>query len=92
MFTAPQSVVAFPIATSIVVTSSRAARTIAGIESSPVVVSLVTAGIVGAILFAITVMDRRARPRDAAGWSAAIVVATLNALLIFAAAVGIEKF
>jgi len=92
VFTAPQSIVVFPVATSIVVTSSRAARTIAGLESSPVMVSLVSAGIVGAILFTLTVMDSRARPRDAVGWGIAIVVALLNALLIFAAAVGIEKF
>ena len=48
--------------------------------------------IVGALLVGLTMADPRARPRGLRGWTVAVVVAIVNSLVLFAAALGIEKF
>jgi hypothetical protein len=91
-FTAGQSVVVFPLAISIVVTVTRASRTVVGTAFDSVFIPLAASIIVGCTLFVITVRDRRARPRTAAQWIRTATVAFLNSLVLFAAALGIEKF
>ncbi len=92
VFTSAQSLVAFPLSTSIVATVTRAGRTIARAEFDSVAIPLVAALIVGGALFALTVSDPRARPRTSAGWLAMSATAFINGLLLFVAALGIEKF
>jgi hypothetical protein len=92
VFTAPQSLVAFPLAISIVATIARAGHTIGRTDFDSVGVPLAAAFAVGAGLAAVTVADPRARPRGTRAWVVAIVSAIVNSLVLFAAALGIEKF
>jgi hypothetical protein len=92
VFITPQSVVAFPVATSVVVTAARAARTIGRMDIDSIVVPLVASFICGAAMFLITVREPRARPRGSMDWCRAIVIAASNSLMLFAAALGIDKF
>jgi hypothetical protein len=92
VFTAPQSLVAFPLAISIVVTISRASRTIGRTDFDAIAVPLTAALAVGAGIGALTLSDPRARPRTLAGWSIALLTVLTNSLVLFAAALGIEKF
>ena len=91
-FSSPQSLVAFPLATSVVATVTRAARTIAAVDGESVVVPLTAAFIVGFLLAAISVADPRSRPRTGLAWVTAVCVAVVNSLLVFVAARGIDKF
>lgn len=92
VFSAPQSLVAFPIATSLVATVARAARTIGHAEADSPGVALCAAILAGAAIFGVTIMDADSRPRTIAGWAVAACVAAVNTLLLFVAALGIEKF
>jgi hypothetical protein len=92
VFTSPQSLVAFPVAVSIVVTISRASRTIGRTDFDSIAVPLTAALAVGAGIGAITLSDRRARPRTLGGWILALATALTNSLVLFAAALGIDKF
>jgi hypothetical protein len=92
VFTSTQSVVAFPLAVSVVATISRASHTIGRTAFDSVAVPLAAAFIVGGLVVALTMMDPLARPSGVRGWAQAISVAFLNSLVLFAAALGIEKF
>ena len=92
IFTAPQSLAAFPLATSVVATIARAARTIGRTEFDSILVPLIAAFGLGCAMFVVTIHDRRSRPRGLQAWLTAIAVAFLNCLLLFVAALGIEKF
>ena len=92
IFTATQSVVAFPVSVSIVATIARASHTIGRTAFDSIAVPLVASLVVGALLVGVTMSDPRARPRDARGWGITVVVAIVNSLVLFAAALGIEKF
>ena len=91
VFTAPQTLLAFPVATSLVTTLARAARTIAGVDLNSPLMPLAAALTIGAAMFAITMSQPAARPRTLGGWLIAAVVTFLNCLVLFAAALGIEK-
>jgi hypothetical protein len=92
VFTSPQALVVFPIATSLIATLARGARTIGHMESDSTLVPLLTACAFGALIFITTVSDTRARPRRISGWLLALVIAAVNSLLLFVSALGIEKF
>jgi hypothetical protein len=92
VFTAPESLVAFPIATSIVVTIARAARTIAGMDSESVAAPLAGAFVLGSVITIISIIDTRSRPQTLREWLTALFVAATNSLVLFAAALGVEKF
>ena len=92
VFTAPQSLVAFPLAVSIVATIARAGHTIGRTEFDSIGVPLTAALTVGAGLAVVSMADPRTRPRGARAWFVAIAAALVNSLVLFAAALGIEKF
>jgi hypothetical protein len=92
VFSAPQSLVAFPIATSLIATVTRAARTIGRMESDSPWVPLFAALLAGVVIFGLTMTDADSRPKTAAGWAIAACTAAINSLLLFVAALGIEKF
>jgi hypothetical protein len=92
IFTAPQSLVAFALGTSIVTTMSRAARTLGRVDAESTLVAFVTACALGAAIVAATVSDTEARPKSAAAWALSLLIAILNTLILYAAAIGIEKF
>jgi hypothetical protein len=92
VFTSPQSLVAFPLATCIVATLARAGRTIGHAEFDSIAMPLVGACAVGGAMFVLTVADPRSRPGSATQWLAAALTAAVNCLLLFSAALGIEKF
>jgi hypothetical protein len=92
VFTAPESLLVFPLGTSVVATAARAARTIGGADSESSVVPLIAALLVGAVILGLTVLDDAARPRTPKAWVVSICVATVNSLVLFTAALGIEKF
>lgn len=92
VFIAPQSLVAFVVPTSIVCTAARAARTLARVDTDSTAFAFLAAALVSACLFGITVSDKAARPRGGAAWVAAVAAAVFNGLLLYAAAVGIDKF
>ena len=92
IFTARQSIVAFPMSISVVATIARAGHTIGRTAFDSIAVPLVAAFVVGALLAAVTLSDPRVRPRDPAGWGVALLVAIVNSLVLFVAALGIEKF
>jgi hypothetical protein len=92
VFLAPHSVLAFAVPISIVVTVSRAARTIFRTDSESLVVPWVTALVLGMAIAAITIADRRNRPRTAGQWAMTLIIVLLNTFVLLAAALGIEKF
>jgi hypothetical protein len=92
VFTSWQSLVAFPLATCVVATAARAGRTIGRTDFDSIAMPLTAALVVGAAIFVLTVMDTRARPQTLGGWLASFAVAFVNSLLLFVAALGIEKF
>ena len=92
IFTSTQSIVAFPVSVSIVVTIARASHTIGRTPFDATGAPLAAAFVVGALLVGLTMMDPRARPRGAWAWTAAVAIAIVNSLVLFAAALGIEKF
>lgn len=92
VFTSAQSLVAFPLATSIVATVARASRTIGHTEFDSITVPLAGAFIVGGTLFLLTAGDPRSRPRTWRGWIAMAGTAVVNSLVLFVAALGVEKF
>lgn len=91
VFAAPQSLV-FAIATSLVTTLARGARTIAGVEAGSVLPPLIAAMIVGASIVAVAVVEPACRPKSTGDWLTTIGVAAVNSLMLFVAALGIEKF
>jgi|SRR5579883_949042 len=91
IFTVPQSVLAFPIATCVVVTIVRSIRTMARVESGSVVIPLAAALAVGCLIFGAIVSSPQSRPRSTEAWVTEGLVALTNSLVLFAAAVGIEK-
>lgn len=92
VFIAPQSLVAFVVSTSIVCTVARAARTLVGIDGESSIATLVAAAVMSAVLFGVTVNDPAARPTRAAAWVGAVAAAGLNGLMLYVAAIGIDKF
>ena len=92
VFTSTQSIVAFPVSVSVVATIARASHTIGRTAFDAIAVPLAAAFIVGALLVGLTMTDPRVRPRSLRGWAVAVVVAIVNSLVLFAAALGIEKF
>jgi hypothetical protein len=92
VFATPKSLAAFPVATSLVATISRAARTICHADPDSVIVPLLSALAIGLAILIISVRDERARPRTRSDWLTVSSVAVINALVLFAAALGIEKF
>ena len=92
VFTSWQSLVAFPLATCVVVTTARAGRTIGRTDFDSIAMPLTAALVVGGVMFVLTAVDPRARPRSLRGWVASFGVAIVNSLLLFVAALGIEKF
>ena len=90
LFTCPESLV-FAVATSLVATLVRAAKTIARTDLDSTTLALAAAFAVGAAIFAVSMSDRGARPDHGRGWITAIAAAALNCLLLCVAAVGIEK-
>jgi hypothetical protein len=91
-FTAPQSLATFPLSICVVATLTRAARTILRTESDAVGIPLATAFLVGAAIVGIVVSDARSRPRTAREWLVTTAVAFVNSLVVFVAALGIDKF
>lgn len=92
VFTAPQSLSAFPVATSVVASVSRAVRTTGITDADSTVVALAVSIVVSIAIFAVTVSDAAARPRNGADWALSAMVAASNCLLLYVAALGIEKF
>lgn len=92
VFTVRESLLVFPVATSVVATAARAARTIGGMDSESIVAPLAAALVVGAGIFAASALSEGCRPKSLREWSIAASIAALNSLLLFAAALGIEKF
>lgn len=92
IFTAKQSIVVFPMSISVVATIARAGHTIGRTAFDSIAVPLVAAFVVGALLVVLTLSDPRARPRGLAGWGVTVLVAIVNSLVLFVAALGIEKF
>ena len=92
VFIAPQSITSFVLSTCIVVTISRAARTLAGFDSETTLVTFLVACAVGSLIVVVTLSATDTRPATVAHWARTITVAGLNCLLLYAAAVGIEKF
>jgi hypothetical protein len=91
VFTAPQSLV-FLLGTSIVTTTARGARTIAGAEPASVLPLLAAALVVGAIIAVLSLFDAECRPRTRGEWATLVTVAAVNSLVLFVAALGVEKF
>jgi hypothetical protein len=77
LFLAPQSLVVFSLGTAVVTTVSRAFRTMGQAD--------------GAIVM-LTVIHPEVRPQKLSAWALGLVIAALNSFLLYAAAVGIEKF
>jgi hypothetical protein len=92
VFTTPQSVTTFSVAICIVATISRASRTILHLESESILVPLVTSFAIGSGILCAIAIDGESRPRGLLDWMSAIVVAAVNSLVLFAAALGIDKF
>jgi hypothetical protein len=92
VFTSTQSIVAFPVSVSVVATIARASHTIGRTAFDAFAVPLAAAFIVGALLVGLTMTDSRARPQGLSGWAVAVAIAIVNSLVLFAAALGIEKF
>jgi hypothetical protein len=92
VFTSMQSLVAFPLAVSVVATIARASHTIGRTPFDAITVPLAAALTVGALLTAPTMTDARTRPRGLRAWVVAVAIALVNSLVLFAAALGIEKF
>ena len=92
VFTSMQSIVAFPVSVSVVATIARGSHTIGRTAFDAIAVPLAAAFIVGALLVSLTMTDSRARPRGLRGWAVAVAIAIVNSLVLFAAALGIEKF
>lgn len=90
LFICPESFL-FAVATSLVVTIVRTARTLARMEIDSSILALGAALAVGATILVITVADRAARPANRREWATALASAFLNCLLMCVAAVGIEK-
>jgi hypothetical protein len=93
LFSAPQSLTVFPVATCLVATITRAARTLARADAESTVWVALTAALgIGCALFLTTVTDPRTRPRTLREGTARALAAGINSLLLCAAALGIEKF
>lgn len=92
VFTSWQSLVAFPVATCVVATTTRAGRTIGRTDFDSIAMPLTAALVVGGAMLVATLMDQRTRPRHLRGWITSCAAALVNSLLLFAAALGIEKF
>jgi hypothetical protein len=90
LFIAPQSLCSFPVAICIVATISRAARTIWHIESESIAVPIGMALATGAAIVAAILTDKDTRPRSVGEWIAAALIALLNSMVLFVAALGIE--
>lgn len=92
VFASPQALAAFPVGTSLVVSITRAVRTIVRTETDSPLVPLAAAAFVGLAIFGLSMTVAGARPRTVAGWAIAAGIAALDSLVLFAAALGIEKF
>jgi hypothetical protein len=92
VFTAPQSLVAYPLSVCIVATLTRAARTILRSDVADATPPFLAALVVGGAIVAIVASDRLTRPRHRRDWVGMIVVGIVNSLVLFVAALGIEKF
>lgn len=92
IFTTPQSLLVFPLSTSIVATVARASRTIFRTEFDSIVVPLTTSIVIGVALFLVTALEERSRPKTWSGWLTMAATTAVNSLLLFVAALGIEKF
>jgi hypothetical protein len=91
VFIAPQSL-AFALSTCIVVTATRAGRTLGCADPESTLVTLLAAVVVSAVIVAVTMSDRDVRPVTAGGWTAAALIAWVNVFILYVAALGIEKF
>jgi hypothetical protein len=92
LFLAPQSLVVFSLGTAVVTTVSRAFRTMGQADGESTMVALVTAAVVGSAIVMLTVIHPEVRPQKLSAWALGLVIAALNSFLLYAAAVGIEKF
>lgn len=92
VFTAPQTLPTFVLSTCVVVTLSRAARTLGHVDSESTAVTLAAAVLVAAGILALTFSDPDARPSTLGRWTISLLVATVNSLILYVAALGIEKF
>ena len=61
-------------------------------EADSILVPFVASVAVGCAILAMVAADRRTRPRGGLEWTAAVLVAWVNSLVLFTAALGIDKF
>lgn len=91
VFIAPQSL-AFALSTCVVVTATRASRTLGHADPESTLVTLLASAALSVAILAVTVTDRDARPSSAREWAWALLVTCVNAIVLYVAALGIEKF
>src|SRR5262245_2530085 len=91
VFAAPQSLV-FAVGTSVVTTVARGAHTIAGVDPESMIPLAAAAALVGSAIVALSTADGAWRPQSRRDWAAASIVAAVNSAVLFAAALGVEKF
>lgn len=87
----PQSLPTYAVAVCVVATISRATRAIFHVEGSSMTVPLAVSFLIGIAMLAIVVSDAQTRPRGLLDWLLTACVATVNSLVVFAAAIGIDK-
>lgn len=92
LFTMPQSLATYAVAICVVATVTRAVRTILRPDAESLAVPLAASIVVGALISAAVASDPRTRPRGVLEWTMAAAVAAVNSLVLFVAAIGIDKF
>lgn len=88
-FITPQSFVTFPVASGLVTLAWALMRQLFTWGSSTMVPA-VTALLIGAAIFLVSVSDPDARPKAPAGWLVAVLVGLANTMMLLAAALGIS--
>ena len=91
LFTAPQSLI-FLVATSFVTTFARGARTIVGVEPGAAWPVLLASVLVSLVIVTLSMAIPECRPKHRGELVAVVAVTLANSLLVFVAALGIEKF
>jgi len=92
MITSPHASLILVLATCVVTAVARAARTIGQADLNSVWPVAIAAMVVGSVLFGFAVLDQGRRPRSVIEWLVAAFAAAGNSLVLFSAALGIDKF
>lgn len=92
VITSPHASLVLVLATCVVTAAARAARTIGQADLNSVWPVAIAAMVVGSVLFGFSVLDERHRPQSVSGWLVAGSAAAGNSLVLFSAALGIDKF